>query len=158
MSYEDVSRMRADDHCAIGAQRNVLLVSKNFAKAGKLLTLTAVKLLRRAQINCGLTVTCRSRASFETSSRGFGRENVKTSPMDDRAAKVCPQLVTFSIIGLMVDWGGRNGKASDRIRGVENLPVSWASMSPGSLTHVMRKFVSWWKQTTSYESNKQIIA
>lgn len=66
-------------------------------------TFTAVKLFLSAQISCGLIVTWRSLPSLDTSSAGFGKEKVNTSPMDDKAANVWPQLVTFSIIGLMVD-------------------------------------------------------
>lgn len=66
-------------------------------------TLTAVKPFLSAQINCGLTLTCLSRASLEMSSSGFGNENVKTSPMDDKAANPDPQLVTFLIMRRSVD-------------------------------------------------------
>ena len=72
-------------------------------------------------MSCGFTVTCLSLASFETSSNGLGREKVKTSPMDESTAKVVPQLVTFLIIGLIVDCAGRKGNASDRMRGVAKL-------------------------------------
>ena len=45
---------------------------------------------------------------------------VKTSPIEDNAPKVIPQLVSFLIIGFNVDCGGRKG-TSERIRGVEKL-------------------------------------
>lgn len=86
-----------------------------------MLTFTAVKLFRRAQMSCGLTVTWRSLTSLDTSSMGFGREKVNTSPIEVKAAKVVPQLVTLSIIGLIVDCAGLKGKDSARTRGVEKL-------------------------------------
>jgi len=54
LSNEDVSTVRADDNCAVGAQSDVLPSAENQLV---LPTLTAVKLFLSAQINCGLTVT-----------------------------------------------------------------------------------------------------
>jgi hypothetical protein len=76
-------------------------------------------------MSCGLTFTCLSLISFEISSSGLGRLNVKTSPSDDKAAKVAALDVTFLIIGLLVRCGGRY--PNPPLRGTGNLSVSLAS-------------------------------
>lgn len=103
LSDKDVAGVRADNDCPVRAKRDVLYGQLEPLPRPMKLTFTAVNRFLNAQINCGLTVTCRSLPSLLLSSIGFGKLNVKTSPMDERAAKVLPQQVTFLMDGLSVD-------------------------------------------------------
>jgi hypothetical protein len=60
--------------------------------------------------------------SLDISSNGLGRLNVKTSPSDDKAAKVEALDVTFLIMGLLVRCGGRY--PNPPLRGTGKLVVS----------------------------------
>jgi hypothetical protein len=83
-----------------------------------------VNFFLKPQMSCGLTFTCRSLISFDISSSGLGRLNVKTSPSDDKAAKVEALDVTFLIIGLLVRCGGRY--PNPPLRGTGKLVVSFS--------------------------------
>jgi hypothetical protein len=59
-----------------------------------------------------LTVTWRSRTF--ASSEGWGSWNVQTSPFFDSVANVCPQEVTFTIVGSRLTCPGFLGALSER--------------------------------------------
>lgn len=99
------------------------------------MSLTAVKLLRSAHWTCGLTMTCRSRTSFDASSDGCGSWKVHTSPFLDRVAKVCPQDVTLTIVGSRLTCPGFFGALRERC-GEEKLG---SGENHESVTHLILK-------------------